>query len=108
MSDKSKNNISSSGAAKSLLPENVVAILQRGMTEGYKDGYLDLIAKYDYYFILFWPFVVNWNTNENRKIDDSMIPELCEWIIKLEGKVKILKWVSVIAFVIVIVHIEDK
>ena len=50
MSDKSKNNISSSGAAKSLLSEDVQTILQRGMTEGvkdpnYGDGYLDLSYK---------------------------------------------------------------
>ncbi len=42
MSDKSKNNISTSGAAKSLLSDDVQATLQRGMTEEYGDGYLDL------------------------------------------------------------------
>ncbi len=49
MSDKSKNDISSSDADDdnkiSLLPEDVQAILQRSMTEGYKDGYLNLANK---------------------------------------------------------------
>ncbi len=55
ISGKSKNNISSSSAADnsnktSLLPEDVLAILQRGMTEGFKhflfgDGYLCLTSR---------------------------------------------------------------
>ena len=28
------------------------------------------------------------NNNENRNINDSMMPELCEWIVKLADKVK--------------------
>ena len=45
-SKKMKNNDTSSSSADnnktSLLPQDMQAILQRGMTEGYEDGYLDL------------------------------------------------------------------
>ena len=43
MSDK--NDISSSGVKKPQPPEDVVNILKRGMTEGYKDDYFDLSLK---------------------------------------------------------------
>ena len=47
MGSKSKNNISSTADNNntSLLPEDVQAILQRGMTEGFKDGHLNLSLK---------------------------------------------------------------
>ncbi len=41
-SKRIKNDNSSSGVAKSLLSEFVRDILQSGMTEGYKDDYLNL------------------------------------------------------------------
>ena len=42
MSDNKDISSSADNNKTSLLPENVQAILQRGMTEGYEDGYLDL------------------------------------------------------------------
>ncbi len=43
MKNEDVNSSSSENSNKiSLLPVNVIAILQRGMTEGYEDGELDL------------------------------------------------------------------
>ena len=51
--DKMGNyNSSADDYKKSLLPKDVQAILQRGMREGYKDGFLYLLSKWDNYFIL--------------------------------------------------------
>ena len=42
MSDNKDISSAADNNKTSLLPEDVQAILQRGMTEGFKDGYLNL------------------------------------------------------------------
>ena len=45
MSDKNDISSSTDNNKTSLLPEGVQAELQRGLTEGYEDSYLDLKSK---------------------------------------------------------------
>ena len=69
-------------------------------------------SKIDVLLFLWFVVLIDNNNNENRKINDSMMPELCEWIVKLGDRVKILEWASVIiiavSFAVVFVQIENE
>ena len=86
---KNDNSSSADNNKTSLLPKNVQTILQRNMTKGFRNGYLNLSSKLVNCFIL--SFNLNLYKNENRNINDSIMSEICEWLIKIEGKVETLE-----------------
>lgn len=71
---------------KSLLPKDALDILQQVN----KNGYLKLSFQLVYCYIICF-VVISIKNEKHRRINDSMIPELCEWLIKLGDQVKTLE-----------------
>lgn len=80
------------------LREDVLSLINNGYKRGFRNGALSLLSLYVYlsllqYHLFFKHEMLKDTLTLYRKIDDSMMEELCEWLVILKGKVTAIKFV---------------